>query len=115
MIAPALDVRGARKAFGAVAAVDGVDLAVADHEVVALVGPSGCGKSTLLRLAAGLVFADSGEIRIGGDVVDDGVRRVEPEHRRAHVGARWSRWRLSRATGTRATAMIVKAGRAACS
>ncbi len=82
MIPPALDVRGARKVFGAVAAVDGVDLAVADHEVVALVGPSGCGKSTLLRLAAGLVFADSGEIRIGGDVVDDGVRRVEPEHRR---------------------------------
>ena len=56
---------------------------VGDHELVALVGPSGCGKSTLLRLAAGLAALDSGEIRIGGDVVDDGVRRVEPEHRRA--------------------------------
>jgi iron(III) transport system ATP-binding protein len=77
-----LDVRGVRKAFGAVDAVAGVDLTVAEHEIVALVGPSGCGKSTLLRLAAGLVAADGGEIRIGGDVVDDGVRRVEPEHRR---------------------------------
>jgi iron(III) transport system ATP-binding protein len=77
-----LDVRGVRKAFGGVAAVDGVDLTVADHELVALVGPSGCGKSTLLRLAAGLEAADAGEIRIGGDLVDDGVRRVEPEHRR---------------------------------
>ena len=71
-----------RKAYGGVAAVDGVDLTVADHELVALVGPSGCGKSTLLRLAAGLAAVDAGEIRIGGDVVDDGVRRVEPEHRR---------------------------------
>lgn len=77
-----LEVRGARKAFGAVDAVAGVDLTVADHEIVALVGPSGCGKSTLLRLAAGLAAVDAGEIRIGGDVVDDGVRRVEPEHRR---------------------------------
>ncbi len=63
-------------------AVAGVDLAVSDHELVALVGPSGCGKSTLLRVVAGLAAADRGEIRIGGEVVDDGVRRVEPEHRR---------------------------------
>jgi iron(III) transport system ATP-binding protein len=77
-----LEVRGARKAFGSVDAVAGVDLTVADHEIVALVGPSGCGKSTLLRLAAGLAALDDGEIRIAGDVVDDGVRRVEPEHRR---------------------------------
>jgi iron(III) transport system ATP-binding protein len=71
-----------RKAFGGVAAVAGVDLDVGEHELVALVGPSGCGKSTLLRLVAGLADADAGEIRIGGEVVDDGVRRVEPEHRR---------------------------------
>jgi iron(III) transport system ATP-binding protein len=77
-----LGLRGVRKAFGGVAAVAGVDLEVGEHELVALVGPSGCGKSTLLRMAAGLTDADAGEIRIAGEVVDDGVRRVEPEHRR---------------------------------
>jgi iron(III) transport system ATP-binding protein len=81
---PVLDVRGVRKAYGAVTAVDGVDLTVSEHELVALVGPSGCGKSTLLRLAAGLAAVDAGSIRIGGELVDDGTRRVEPEHR--HTG-----------------------------
>jgi iron(III) transport system ATP-binding protein len=80
--APVLDIRGVRKAFGRIAAVAGVDLVVAEHELVALVGPSGCGKSTLLRVVAGLAAADEGEIRIGGEVVDDGTRCVEPEHRR---------------------------------
>ena len=83
MSGPVLDIRGASKAFGDTAAVAGVDMTIGDHELVALVGPSGCGKSTLLRLAAGLASLDRGEIRIAGDVVDDGVRRVEPEHRRA--------------------------------
>lgn len=80
----ALRLTAARKSFGSVRAVDDVDLTVADHEVLALVGPSGCGKSTLLRLVAGLTGIDSGQIRIGSDVVDDGSRRAEPEHR--HVG-----------------------------
>jgi len=82
MTTPVLDLRGARKAFGPVTAVDGVDLVVSEHELVALVGPSGCGKSTLLRVVAGLVPADEGEIRISGQLVDDGTRCVEPEHRR---------------------------------
>ena len=64
-----LELRDVTKAFGAVDAVAGVDLTVADHELVALVGPSGCGKSTLLRLAAGLAAIDGGEVRIGGDLV----------------------------------------------
>ena len=83
MSEPVLEVRAVRKAYGRVAAVDGVDLTIAEHELVALVGPSGCGKSTLLRLAAGLAAVDTGTICIAGDVVDDGVRRVEPEHRHA--------------------------------
>src|SRR5690606_3414828 len=39
---------------GTVVAVEGVDFAIADREVVSLIGPSGCGKSTLLHMASGL-------------------------------------------------------------
>jgi multiple sugar transport system ATP-binding protein len=53
------------KRFGAVAAVDDLDLAVGDGELVALVGPSGCGKSTAMRLVAGLDAPTSGHIHIG--------------------------------------------------
>jgi putrescine transport system ATP-binding protein len=53
------------KRFGAVAAVDGVDLVVPGGEFFALLGPSGCGKTTLLRMIAGLETPDSGRIRIG--------------------------------------------------
>src|SRR6202163_3775322 len=51
-------------------AVKDVDLAIADREFVALVGPSGCGKSTTLRMIAGLEDISSGEIRIGGRLVN---------------------------------------------
>jgi NitT/TauT family transport system ATP-binding protein len=47
-------------------ALDGVDLKVADREVVALVGPSGCGKTTCLRLAAGFDLPTSGRVTVGG-------------------------------------------------
>jgi iron(III) transport system ATP-binding protein len=50
-------------------AVDGIDLDVAEGELVTLLGPSGCGKTSTLRLIAGLERPDSGEIVIGGDVV----------------------------------------------
>src|SRR4051794_11779224 len=52
-------------------AVRGIDLDIADEEFVVLVGPSGCGKSTTLRMIAGLEEITSGEIWIGGDVVND--------------------------------------------
>src|ERR1700740_1119821 len=52
-------------------AVKDVDLEIADKEFVALVGPSGCGKSTTLRMIAGLEDISSGEIRIGGKLVND--------------------------------------------
>ncbi|UPJ46239.1 sn-glycerol-3-phosphate ABC transporter ATP-binding protein UgpC [Bradyrhizobium sp. 200] len=51
-------------------AVKDVDLEIADKEFVALVGPSGCGKSTTLRMIAGLEDVTSGDIRIGGKVVN---------------------------------------------
>src|SRR5690349_9595365 len=53
---------GVRKAFGAVVALDGVDLRVARHELIAVVGPSGCGKSTLLELVCGLQTPDAGTV-----------------------------------------------------
>lgn len=81
---PALQLSGVTKRFGTTRAVDGVDLDVADGELLALVGPSGCGKSTLLRIIAGLMAADDGEVRLGGTVVEDGRTRTDPEHR--HVG-----------------------------
>ncbi|MCG8583147.1 MAG: sn-glycerol-3-phosphate ABC transporter ATP-binding protein UgpC [Pirellulales bacterium] len=52
-------------------AVDEMSLAVADGELCVLVGPSGCGKSTALRMIAGLEELTSGEIRIGGERVND--------------------------------------------
>ena len=48
-----------------------VDFTIADGEFVVLVGPSGCGKSTLLRMIAGLEEITDGEIRIGGERVND--------------------------------------------
>src|SRR4051795_2757399 len=55
-------VTGVRKAFGDVVALDGVDLAVAAGELVAVVGPSGCGKSTLLAMLCGLTAPDAGTV-----------------------------------------------------
>ncbi|OHV29681.1 ABC transporter ATP-binding protein [Parafrankia colletiae] len=52
-------------------AVDDASLSIADGEFVILVGPSGCGKSTTLNMIAGLEDISSGEMRIGGKVVND--------------------------------------------
>jgi multiple sugar transport system ATP-binding protein len=59
------------KKFDKTEAVRGIDLDIADKEFVVLVGPSGCGKSTTLRMIAGLEETTSGEILIGGDLVND--------------------------------------------
>jgi multiple sugar transport system ATP-binding protein len=59
------------KTFDRVEAVRGIDLDINDHEFVVLVGPSGCGKSTTLRMIAGLEDITSGDIMIGGDIVND--------------------------------------------
>ncbi|MFF5082832.1 ABC transporter ATP-binding protein [Actinoplanes sp. NPDC000266] len=52
-------------------AVHGIDLEIADGEFIILVGPSGCGKSTTLNMIAGLEDITSGELRIGGQRVND--------------------------------------------
>jgi sulfate transport system ATP-binding protein len=62
-----IEVRNLVKKFGEFAALDGVDLRVADGELLALLGPSGSGKTTLLRIIAGLDWPDSGEIFFDGE------------------------------------------------
>src|SRR5207247_3299603 len=52
-------------------AVRSINLDIPDNEFVVLVGPSGCGKSTTLRMIAGLEEVTSGDIYIGGEIVND--------------------------------------------
>ncbi|MEM8732126.1 MAG: sn-glycerol-3-phosphate ABC transporter ATP-binding protein UgpC [Pseudomonadota bacterium] len=66
-----VSLKDVRKTFGAVEVIKGASIDIEDREFVALVGPSGCGKSTLLRTIAGLESITSGEIEIGGRVVND--------------------------------------------
>lgn len=65
---PAITVRAARKQFGQLAALDGVDVTVARGSVHGLVGPNGSGKTTLLNVISGLIRLDSGEVRVRGHV-----------------------------------------------
>jgi spermidine/putrescine transport system ATP-binding protein/putrescine transport system ATP-binding protein len=74
---PFLSINKVSKRFGALAAVEAVDLEVPRGAFFALLGPSGCGKTTLLRMIAGFARPDSGSIAI------DGVAMNEvPAHRR---------------------------------
>ncbi len=77
-----LRLRGLRKSFGPVRAVDGADLELHAGGTCALLGPSGCGKTTTLRLIAGLERPDAGEIVVGGRVVSSADRFVPAEQRR---------------------------------
>jgi spermidine/putrescine ABC transporter ATP-binding subunit len=64
-----ISIRGVSKHFGAVRAVDDVDLEIRRGEFFSLLGPSGCGKSTLLRMLAGLETPGEGEIYIDGQAM----------------------------------------------
>ena len=59
------------KQYGSQEVVRGIDLDIEHNEFVVLVGPSGCGKSTTLRMIAGLEPLSSGNISIGGNLVND--------------------------------------------
>ena len=65
------------KRFGAVTAVNNLNLEIRDREFMVLVGPSGCGKTTALRMIAGLEEISDGDIKIGDRVVN----RVSPKDR----------------------------------
>ena len=65
-----LAIRGLSKHFGDVAAVDGFELEIGDHELISLLGPSGCGKTTTLRCIAGFEEPTAGHILFDGrDIV----------------------------------------------
>ena len=66
-----ISLKNVGKTYGAVQAVQAVDLEIEDGEFVVFVGPSGCGKSTLLRMIAGLEKITSGEISINGKPMND--------------------------------------------
>jgi ABC-type lipoprotein export system ATPase subunit len=88
--APVVAARALRKEYGReaglVRAVDGVDLAVAAGETLAVMGPSGCGKSTLLHLLGGLDRPSAGEIWLSGQRIDGLGERALARLRCAAVG-----------------------------
>lgn len=68
---PAISIRGVRKRFGQLTAVDGLDLEVAPGVCFGLLGPNGAGKSTTMRMLTAQALADEGEIRVLGHAVPD--------------------------------------------
>lgn len=77
--APLVEARGLRRRYGAVRALDGVDLVLQRGDVFLLLGPNGAGKSTLLRALAGLLRPTSGTVRVAGRELS----RDDPDARRA--------------------------------
>jgi polar amino acid transport system ATP-binding protein len=82
--APVLSVRGLVKRYGERSVLDGVDLDVAEHEVVVLIGASGSGKSTLLKCVDLIEDVDDGQIFLDGDDISD--PRVNAEQARRRMG-----------------------------
>ena len=67
-----VEVKGLHKSFGELEVLKGIDLSVAEGEVVVIIGPSGSGKSTLLRCINFLEENQSGEICINGQLIEHG-------------------------------------------
>ena len=83
-VAPALRVEGLWKSFGELDVLQGIDLEVAEHEVIALIGASGSGKSTLLRCINLLEPIDEGRILIEGEEIT--AKGVDVDRIRRRVG-----------------------------
>ncbi|MCI0583202.1 MAG: amino acid ABC transporter ATP-binding protein [Chloroflexi bacterium] len=81
---PALRIEGLRKAFGKLEVLRGVDLEVAEHEVVCLIGASGSGKSTLLRCINLLEPVEAGRISVEGEEIT--ARGVDVDRIRRRIG-----------------------------
>ena len=75
---PAVQARGLVKRYGAITAVDEVDLTVKAGDVYGYLGPNGAGKTTTLRMMLGLITPDAGTVRLfGRDPLVDGVRALD--------------------------------------
>ncbi len=72
-----VSIKDARKSYGSVEILHGINVEIDHGEFIVIVGPSGCGKSTLLRMVAGLEVITSGQIAIGDQIVND----IEPKDR----------------------------------
>jgi polar amino acid transport system ATP-binding protein len=83
-VSEALVVDGVHKSFGSVEVLRGVDLTLADHEVVCLIGASGSGKSTLLRCINLLEPIDAGRIAVEGQEIT--ARGVDVNRVRRGIG-----------------------------
>jgi polar amino acid transport system ATP-binding protein len=84
MTPPVLEVQGVTKAYGDTHVLRGVDLAVPEHEAIALIGASGSGKSTLLRCIDLLDEIDDGDVLLDGEVITD--PSVDPVRIRRRLG-----------------------------
>jgi polar amino acid transport system ATP-binding protein len=80
----ALVLEGVHKSFGKLEVLRGIDLALAEHEVVCLIGASGSGKSTLLRCVNLLEPIDAGAIEFGGEVIT--ARGIDVNRVRRGIG-----------------------------
>ena len=86
-----VSIRALWKSFGKKDILKGIDLDVADREVVVILGPSGSGKSTLLRCVNWLEIPTSGQITIAGETVTE---KTNLNHIRAEVGMVFQRFNL---------------------
>src|SRR5271169_6234863 len=68
-ITPVLQARGLIKRYGRVTALDNADFDLYPGEILAVIGDNGAGKSSLIKALCGAVIPDSGEIRLGGEIV----------------------------------------------
>ena len=92
MSGPVLQVVGVQKAFGDALVLRGVDLELAQHDVVALIGASGSGKSTLLKTINLLEPVDDGQIFLAGDDITE--PRVDVDEVRAQIGVVFQHYNL---------------------
>ncbi|MFC9875071.1 ABC transporter ATP-binding protein [Nocardia salmonicida] len=77
---PVLSVRGLRKSFGGVRAVNDIELVVAPGEFLSIIGPNGSGKTTTVNLISGVLRPDEGDIEVAG-------KRLRPGSQEAAAGA----------------------------